>query len=56
VAAVSRCEVFFWGIMLQALVDSRRITSAAVGIGVKLVPYTVMRPLTTGIRTGETRR
>jgi len=42
---------YFLGIMLQAQVDPRSITSAAVGMGIKLVSYTVMRRLMTGIRT-----
>jgi hypothetical protein len=44
---------YFLGIMLQALVDPRSITSAAVEIGIKLVTYIDMRRLTTGIRTEE---
>ena len=42
---------YFLGIMLQALVDPRSVTSAAVETGIKLVLHTDTRRLTTGIRT-----
>lgn len=53
---VMRGIFFLGGIVLQALVDPRSITSAAVEIGIKLLPHTVVRRLMTRIRTGETRR